>query len=165
MPQTLQVCAVVQVAAGPGICPAAAEMTAPQTVQTWSSVHVASGPRICPLAGILRVRVAWQRLQVLVSMPVSVHVAGVVSMYAPQSWPSAGTVSCTVNMVLQREQWLPSVRPVSVHVAGTAGSVTGLWPNASTLRVCVAWQRLQVLVSSPAVVQPGAIVCTYSPQL
>ena len=38
--------------------------------------------------------------------------------------PSAFTISCFTNTALQREQCLPSVKPVFVHVASTASSVT-----------------------------------------
>lgn len=52
-------------------------------------------------------------------------------VHKPYECPNAATVSCTTKIVLQTEQWEPSIKPVLVQVAATASSVTSVWPKAS----------------------------------
>ena len=68
-------------------------------------------------------------------------------------------MSCLTNVVLQREQCLPSVKPVVVQVAATALSTTSLCPKAgvSSCLTNVVLQREQCLPSVfPVVVQVAA---------
>ena len=49
--------------------------------------------------------------------------------------PNASTTSWATNTSPHTLQCLPSVKPVCVHVASTAASITSVWPNAATVTV------------------------------
>mgnify|MGYP000223035057 CR=1 FL=1 len=50
-----------------------------------------------------------------------------------QLWPLAGITSCALITVPQTEQLMPSVRPVSVQVAGLPATAFSVWPVAGSL--------------------------------
>ena len=53
-----------------------------------------------------------------------------------------GITSCATKTALHLEQCLPSVKPVVVVVASTAGSITSSWPRAA-MSVCATVTTLQ----------------------
>ena len=73
--------------------------------------------------------------------------------------PVAGVSVCATNIVSQREQCLPSVKPLFVQVAATALSMTSICPKVGVF-VCstnIVLQREQCLPSvKPVVVQVAA---------
>ena len=81
------------------------------------------------------------------------------SLSSSYTCPVAGVSVCATNTVLQREQYLPSVKPVAVQVAATASSMTSICPNAGVF-VCatnIVSQREQCLPSvKPVAVQVAA---------
>ena len=98
------------------------------------------------ISGIKTVRLYPQRL----------HSSSLSSSY---TCPVAGVSVCATNTALQREQCLPSVKPVVVQVAGIAWSMTSICPRAG-VSVCstnTVLQRKQCLPSvKPVAVQVAA---------
>ena len=84
---------------------------------------------------------------------------------ASQLCPVAGTFFCSVNTLLQTEQWLPSVSPSFSHVAATASSFTSLCPSALMASVFVVLQLVHVYVFTPASSQVASFVIFPASQL
>jgi len=72
-----------------------------------------------------------------------------------QLWPLAGISSCALITVPQTEQLMPSVRPVSVQVAGLPTTVFSVWPVAG-ISVCATMIALQTEQCLPSVL-PGSV--------
>ena len=103
----------------------------PGLVQVAGCSAISTG--VCPVASSASVLVSLQTVQVYVLTPAFSQVAAVVILPSSQRCPVAGTSVCSTSTSLQTAQCLPSVSPVFVQVAATAGSTTSVCPFAGII--------------------------------